>query len=59
MYNATELIESFRFYIILIVNTGEGVQNSPLHDVLLWHVDYFELKTIETCQAYDKILPLP
>lgn len=59
MYNATELIVSFRFYIFLRVNTGEGVQNRPFHDVLLWPVDDFELKAIETLQAHDKLLPLP
>lgn len=26
----------------------EGVQNRPPQDVLLWHVDHFEWKTIET-----------
>lgn len=26
----------------------EGVQNRPPQDVLLWHVNHFELKTIET-----------
>lgn len=36
----------------------EGVQNRPLQNVLVWHVDYFEQNTIEILWAQEKILPL-
>lgn len=37
----------------------EGVQNKPPWDVPLWHVNYFELKVIETVQAHRKLWLLP
>lgn len=33
----------------------EGVQNRPLEDVSLWHVNYFELKAFETLLAPRKL----
>lgn len=42
--------------------TCEGVQNSPPpnpQDGPFWHVNYFELKTIETLRAQEKLLSLP
>ena len=36
-----------------------GAQNRPPQEVPLEHVIYFELKTIETLWAHEKILPLP
>lgn len=36
---------------------SEGVQNRPPQDVPLGHVNYFELKSTETLQAQDKLLP--
>lgn len=37
----------------------EGVQNRLLHDVLHWHMNYFELKAIETLRVHEKLVPLP
>lgn len=37
----------------------EGVQNGPSQNVSLWYVGYFEVKTVETLQAQEKLLPLP
>ena len=36
-----------------------GVQNRSSQHVLLWHVVSFELKTMETPWAHEKLLPLP
>lgn len=35
----------------------EGVQKRFPQDAPLWHVDYFELKSIETLRAQDMLLP--
>ena len=37
----------------------EGVQNKHPQDVLLWHVDYFEVKATEIMWGQEKRLPLP
>lgn len=36
---------------------SEGVQNRPPQGVLLWHVNYFDLKSPKTLQAQKKLLP--
>ena len=39
------------FILVTVLNSLislEGVQNRPPQDVRLWHVNYFELKAIET-----------
>ena len=36
---------------------GSGVQGWPLQNVLLWHVDYFKLKTIKTQPTQQGGLP--
>lgn len=36
----------------------EGAQNRPRQDVPHWHVDYFEVKAIETLQPKEKLLSL-
>ena len=41
----------------LDVKSG-GIQNRLLQDVLLWRVEYFELKAIKTLQAQEKLFPL-
>lgn len=33
----------------------EGVQNKPPQNVLIWHVDYFELKIIKAQQSQEKL----
>lgn len=42
-------------YSILCI---EGVQNRPPQDVVLWHVNYCELKAVNTLWTHEKILPL-
>ena len=37
----------------------EGVQNRPSRDGPLGHVNYFQLKAIETLRVHKKLLPLP
>lgn len=37
----------------------EGVQNRPPQGGLLWHMNYFELKAVETLQAHKKLFSLP
>lgn len=41
------------------VTPREGVQNRPPVDVPLGHVNYFELRAIETLKAHEKLLPPP
>lgn len=38
---------------------GDGVQGRLPQNVLLWHADYFELKTIKTQHTQEKLLPPP
>ena len=36
---------------------SEGVQIRLPQDVLLWHVDYFKVKTVKTLWTQEKLLP--
>ena len=43
---------------LMTICHGED-QNKPPQNVPLWHVDYFELKAINTQQIQEKLLSLP
>lgn len=38
---------------------SEGVQNEPLQNVSLWHVDTFKLKALKTQQSLEKMFTYP
>lgn len=41
-------------YSLLYLEATEGTQNTPPRNMLLWHVEYFELKVIEQQQMQEK-----
>ena len=50
-------------FVSLVVNmlmeSCEGVKNEPPPNVPLWHVDYFEVKSINTSKTQDELSTSP
>lgn len=45
--------------IYTLPNASEGVQNQPLQNVPLWHVDYFGCETINAQKTHGEIFTTP
>lgn len=50
-----------RYICLLILTFNDGVQNMPSQNMLLWHIDWFELKALEKqyIQTLWSLLPAP
>lgn len=45
--SAKQSVKTLNPLLCLVQHTDEEIQNMPPQDLLLWRIDYFELKVLE------------